>query len=248
MAVMDEFKEEREKLKSQSFKKKLSYFWTYYKWYVIGGLFIAVILTATVRSFLTRTEDALYGVVVNGYASDNEEAFLTGFTDYAGIDTKEYSVAFNSTMRISDRLDESTLAASQFIMVYTSAGDLDVAVMDAQPFTKYAYSGIYSDLSTLLDSELLSSLSGRIYYMDYAVYKQITELEENNQSSDEVIRPDPLKPEEMQEPVPVGIDLTGCSKFMDTYYYESGTAYLGIVGNSAHKDTAVKFIEYIFSE
>lgn len=248
MAVMDEFKEERENLKNQPLKKKLSYFWTYYKWYVLGGLLAIIAIAATVRGFLTRTEDALYGIVVNGYASDNEEAFFNSFADYAGIDTDEYSVSLNSTLRMYDRIDESTLSASQFIMVYTSAGDLDIAVMDNAPFTKYAYSGIYLDLSTLLDSKLYASLSDRMYYMDNAVYRQIEELEANGQSSADVVLPDPFKPEDMQEPVPVGIDLTGCSRFMDTYYYESGTAYLGIVGNSRHMDTAVKFIEYLFSE
>ena len=35
MAVMDEFKEEREALKRGTPKQKLAYFWYYYKWHVI---------------------------------------------------------------------------------------------------------------------------------------------------------------------------------------------------------------------
>ena len=34
MAVMDEFKEEREALKRGTPKQKLAYFWYYYKWHV----------------------------------------------------------------------------------------------------------------------------------------------------------------------------------------------------------------------
>ena len=33
MAVMDEFKEEREALKNGTPKQKLAYFWYYYKWH-----------------------------------------------------------------------------------------------------------------------------------------------------------------------------------------------------------------------
>jgi len=40
MAVMDEFKEEREALKRGTPKQKLAYFWYYYKWHVIISVMI----------------------------------------------------------------------------------------------------------------------------------------------------------------------------------------------------------------
>ena len=48
MAVMDEFKEEREALKRGTPKQKLAYFWYYYKWHVI----ISVIIIGMLVSFI----------------------------------------------------------------------------------------------------------------------------------------------------------------------------------------------------
>ena len=43
MALMDEFKEERESIKNKSFKEKLDYFWCYYKWWIITPIIIVFI-------------------------------------------------------------------------------------------------------------------------------------------------------------------------------------------------------------
>ena len=49
MAVMDEFKEEREALKRGTPKQKLAYFWYYYKWHVIISVIIIGKLYLPVR-------------------------------------------------------------------------------------------------------------------------------------------------------------------------------------------------------
>ena len=40
MAVMDEFKEERARMKQQPLKKRLEYFWDYHKYHVLAGGFV----------------------------------------------------------------------------------------------------------------------------------------------------------------------------------------------------------------
>ena len=48
MAVMDEFKEEREALKNGTPKQKLAYFWYYYKWHVIISLVVIILIVSFV--------------------------------------------------------------------------------------------------------------------------------------------------------------------------------------------------------
>ena len=121
---------------------------------------------------------------------------------------------------------------------------------DPDSFSRYAYSNVYMDLSEALSAETLAELSesGRIYYIDNVVATQIDELQSTNQSAENIILPDPFKPEEMQEPVPVGVDISNCPKFTDAYYYKEGISYLGIIANTKRGDTAIKLLEFLLSE
>lgn len=246
MAVMDEFKKERENLKNQPFKKRLSYFWTYYKWYVLGGVAAVVVLISLVSSFLNRTNYALYGAIVGGIPFETEETFLNDFMDYAGIDKEKYTVSFNTSLSF----DSNAIGTAEFITVYIAARDLDILAGDPDSFFRYAYSSVYMDLSEALSPELFAELSaaGRIYYIDSVVAAQIDELQNTSRSAEDVVLPDPFKPEEMQAPVPIGIDVSGCRKFTDTYYYKEGISYLGIIANTKRGDTAIQLIEFLFSD
>lgn len=59
---------------------------------------------------------------------------------------------------------------------------------------------------------------------------------------------DPLHPEEMQDPVPVGICLTGCKDLTDNYYFRGDGIVMGIYANAKHADTAVDLAEYLLSK
>jgi hypothetical protein len=60
--------------------------------------------------------------------------------------------------------------------------------------------------------------------------------------------PDPLHPEEMQDPIPVGICLTGCTDLTDNYYFRGDGIVMGIYANAEHADTAVDLAEYLLSK
>ena len=50
MAVMDEFKEERERMKSQPFKVRFAYFWDYHKFHVLIAAFGEDIVVHTISA------------------------------------------------------------------------------------------------------------------------------------------------------------------------------------------------------
>ena len=248
MAVMDEFKEERANLKNKPLRKKIGYFWMYYKWYVIVGVIAVAAIAGTAYSIANQKADALFGVTLNGMPTQNEEAFLNGFMEYAGIDTEEYTFNVNASLHMSSARDKSSMSAAEFIMVYTIAGDMDFMTADPWAYTHYMYNDIFADLSTLMDEETLQALEGKILYSDAAVIREIRELQSDGKSADAVSLPNPFHPEEMKEPVPVGIDISNCEAFTDAYYYQNGTAYIGIISSSDRKEVAVEFIEYLLGE
>lgn len=246
MAVMDEFQEEREQVKSQPFHKRLAYFWGYHKWYVIGGIVVAVLLITLIRDIVTSKEDVMYAVVVNGYATENEAALADGFAEYLGIDTSKQSVSFHSSVFIGGEMNESSITSGQLITVYMAAGDLDVGIMDPVQYEKYAYAGTFSDLREQLSPEQLSALSSKLYYIDYAVYEEMEARKKELLDTSDILIPDPFSPETMADPRPVGISLQDCTLFTDAYSYEENAAFVGVVTSSESTDIAVKFLEYLF--
>lgn len=248
MAVMDEFKEERANIKNQPFKKRLEYFWTYYKWHVLGGLFAAMVVIMLIHDLLGKTEDVLYGVLLNANSTKIEETLADDFAAYLGIDTDKYSVVFNSGLRMSEQFDANSIDASEFLSVYIATGDLDITVMDPYNFRKYAYTNTYKDLRDCLDDKMLDFFSDKLYYVDLALVKEVEARSQAHLSVEDLVFPDPSHPEEMTDPIPVGIDIGCSSRFTDAYYYQSEQIYLGIVMNSDSADIAVRFLEFLFAE
>ena len=90
MAVMDEFKEEREALKNGTPKQKLAYFWYYYKWHVIIALVVIIMIVSFVKQLTDRKDPSFYAVMLNASLLDQmtseQPDFVTDFAEKEGID------------------------------------------------------------------------------------------------------------------------------------------------------------------
>ena len=73
MAVMDEFKEEREALKHGTPKQKFTYFLDYYKWYVIIAVLVIAAGTYTIYEIVTKKDTAFYVCLLNTLELDAAE-------------------------------------------------------------------------------------------------------------------------------------------------------------------------------
>ena len=59
--------------------------------------------------------------------------------------------------------------------------------------------------------------------------------------------PDPFKPESMEKPIPVGIDISNCKAFQSAYYFSGTTLYLGVAANAPRPELTKQFINYLFT-
>lgn len=251
MAVMDEFKEERAALKNAGFKKKLSYFLYYYKWHVIAGVLIAAGIGSIIYEMVTKKEYAFYAVHMN--AAESETAapeFRQGFLDYAGISSEKYETIFDTTIHISpdpDSMDESTMTSTQKLMVYVAAGEVDVMVSDARSIAQYANSEAFFDMRQLLTQKQLAEYEPFFYYVDMAVIREWNEAKDNMEYDYKPEFPDPSKPQEMKEPVPVGLFIQS-PKLREAYLFREGDLVLGVYRNTKHLETALQYIDYLFED
>lgn len=257
MAVMDEFKEEREALKNGTPKEKLNYFWYYYKWYVIGGLIAIILIGSFVYQLVTRTETVFEAVMMNATLLTQDEIYAEEFGEYIGMNPKEENVMFDTSIHVSeDSRDEISYTSIMKLTAYTAAGDLDVMVTDTDSFRKYANSETFFDLRTILTEEQIAKYEPYFYYVDQKTIDEINAASENLDVTEELEKityPDPTRPEDMETAIPVGIYLDGSKKIRENFYFrdkdgEAKHIAIGIYVNTSHLENALKFIEFAFEE
>lgn len=244
---MDEFKDERKNMKDAPLKKRINNFWYYYKWYIIGGLAGLFILSTLVKDILNNKDYALYGIFVNAYVNTEDTTpFTDNFVEYSGIDTDNYNVFMDFSFRMGLEMDEAGLSTSQMIMVYSAAQDLDVIAMDTMNFNKYAYSNTFMDLRDCLTAEELAKYKDSIYYIDEAVLLKIEQAKESVDLDFTIPYPDHTKPEDMENPIPVGLTLNDSKVFNEYYTFAGEEGFVGIVTNTKRVENSVSLIKYLF--
>lgn len=251
MPVMDEFQEERAKIKNASFREKVKYFWCYYKWHTVVVISVAVFLVVLIHDVTTQKDNAFFAVMLNSLSlGQNEESpLIQEFADYAQIDREEYNVLMDDTITIDDTAtDELSVSSAQRMLVYTASGELDVVVGGADVFPDYSYNDMFEDLREVLSAEQLEKYEPYFYYIDRKVIAEIEAAQENPEDSAYPEYPDPTRPEEMEEPVPVGIFVTDCQKLNDNYYFNGDYTVLGVMVNAPCPEAALQFIDFLFEE
>ena len=249
MAVMDEFKEEREALKNGTFKQKATYFWGYYKWHVIIGILSIIIAYTFIHGIITKKDSAFYGAFINSWAQEGSEEYLNNFAIEDGIDLDEYEVFIDSTLYISeDAMEETSMSSIQKLMVYVAASEIDVLGADTPTFSQYAYTGTCADLRTILTPEQLEEYKPYLYYIDQKIADEKEAAVDAMDDTYVLVYPDPSKPEEMTTPVPVGIFVDSNKPLLDAYVFSEESVVMGIVSNSKHQQTALEFIDYVFGK
>lgn len=252
MAVMDEFKEERDALKNGSFKQKLSYYYYYYKWHVIIGIFAVALIGTFIFQLVTNKEVVFNAVLLNANLQDEHDPYSQEYAEYAGIDLTKESVLFDSTIyTLGHVTDEATSTASQKLLALTASGAVDVMVTDTNSIVPYANADMFHDLRDILTEEQLTKYEPYFYYVDR---KTLEEIEAANNAFDlsfEPTYPDPSKPEEMEDPIPVGIYLDECETLLEKYHFMQENdpnvrVVIGVYFNSEQTENALKFIDFLF--
>ncbi|MBQ7955265.1 MAG: hypothetical protein IJ282_05895 [Lachnospiraceae bacterium] len=250
MALMDEFKSEREAVKQKSFREKVNYFVYYYKWHVIAAVAIFFLLFALVRETINSKELSIFGLFLNASSMtlDSPEEFEADFCEYAGIDTQKHAADFEHTFRMGPQMDSAGLEANQMIMVYLAAGDIDVMAMDTFNFNKYSYNSAYADLRNYLTEEELETYKDYLFYIDEGFLDEIERIKKGETLDYTIEYPDFADPASMENPIPVGINLKASPKFQEYYTYGKEEAYLGIVLNAPHPDICAKLLDFLFEK
>lgn len=249
MAVMDEFKEEREALKHGTPKQKFTYFMDYYKWYVIIAVIIIIVGVYTVREILNRKDTALYTCLLNTIELETAAEYNAGFAETINLDTDTWQLIFDANTWIDvNSMDENTMANSQKLMAHLAAGELDIMITDKDSITNYAYQDNFLTMEELLSPEEYEKYEPYFYYIDKTTLEEWNAYisDPNNLMLDiSYDFPDPRKPEEMDDPAAIGIFLDECEELRKNYYFRSDDVVFTVFGNTSRRETALQYLEYL---
>ena len=248
MPLMDEFREEREAIRHGTPKQKLAYFLDYYKWPTIVIVLVLIAIISYIVQVVTRKEVALYVCMLNTLPMD-EESYSAGFAEFADIDLGSYDLNFDTSMIIREgELDETTMASVQRFMVYIAAGELDVVVTDAGTIKNYTANDYFYDMRGFLTPEQIERYEQYFYYVDMKLVRERQEALDNLDESYVPTFLDPRRPEEMEEPVPVGLYLDNSEYLRRSFYFMESDVVLTVLQNTSHPETASRFIDYVMFE
>lgn len=257
MALRDEIKAARKDLmENGTLKDKIAYFFEYYTLHTVIIAALVIFAVSFIYGQLTKPDIVLNGLVLNVLTFDEGDPVKDlgdGFMEYIDMDTKEYDVSLNSSLMInmgnaSQQAEYSDYEASQAMMVQCAAGAVDFISSPMSAILMYGYGELFNNLENVLTPEELKTYEPYLLYVDLAVVEQKNEAIDNDQNADEIPCPDPTKPEEMEKPIPVFIDVTKCEKMKNIYSYSSDTLAVAVAVNAPNPDRISDFLAYLFEK
>ncbi len=260
--VRDEIKEQRQKTRTMSLKGKLEYFWDYYKFHTLAGAAVLLLSAMLIHDIRNNNDYGFYAVMLNSSRLSGQSMEET-FTEYADINAEHYKCLIDTSSALSSRTySQYDLATAQKLTALVQTGTLDAVVMDSEIFEDYALLEMFVDLRTLLDETELSEYQDVLYYIDYAQAAQArkdTGLADETQSPASTPAPVSLKelqaeaklhchPEDMEQPVPVGIFMADSPFISQTNSYPGSIPVFGIVTSSKRTDVSKKYLKFLWDE
>lgn len=256
MAVRDEVRAERAKMKDKSFVEKAAYFWEYYKIHTIVVLVILVLAISIGRSVLGNHPDALNAVFVNSYGTDDKagDVLVKRVAKTAGISLsgEDVNIDLFRDLTLGGPLNQTDFGTASRVAAQMQDHGLDVMVLDPWYFTYYTNQTTFMDLGDILTEKELKELEGKLYYVDLTELKKLqkemskADYEAKRESEEEVRKAELREnyklpdPKEMDDPVPVGVVLSQSAFLTKYHFYEGVDPILGFVNtmDPSHKKAA----------
>ena len=257
MAVMDEFKEERERMKTQPFKVRFAHFGDYHKYHVLAAAFALFMIGEFIYSKITATETVFMTAFIDCYTDINtSEEYENKLMNIMGIDPKEEDIILD-TYSISSTQQTGDTSAFDKLSVHMAAHELDVFMAPEDMFRRYSNDELFYDLREILTADQLEKYQDDFYYIDYALiesgyYEEIL-FSENGTPLAFTDSLDHSNPKTMEKPIPVGIYLTGNKEFQDYYKFYTSEDQEVVFGVACYCDEqainyGLQFLDIVTAE
>lgn len=225
-------------LKGKPLKDKLKHIFTYYKLPIIAIVLVMMIAVSFVSQLASAKHTVLHVYCLDALvAQDKEETFLLDISQAVGIDQEKEQIEITAKQNPQDELYEGEALAAQIM-----GGMIDVLALPEDISLQWLYQDVFADLSEMLTADQLRAYEDMLLYVDGAVLEKMDHL---SQQENPLQFPDPTKPEEMEDPIPVAVRVLDGSEFADVFFSNQQSIVIGIVANAPNPENAVFFVDYV---
>lgn len=225
----------RESFRKMDTAHKAEYIYMYYKWFILLGIVVLVILGNTLHRQLTKKDVALYLGMANVSAGEELEQTITvDFLRWLGLNPKKNEVLVYKGLYLSS--DASTedhqyaYASKMKVMAAVTAQKLDVVLMNREAYDLLSQSGYLLPLTALPEALTPYLIENEVVLENNSIDVQL-----NNEEEYRIVT----------QTVPNGLDVSAFPLFRDAGF--DGTVYIGFLANIPHYDTAVSYLEYLLA-
>ena len=231
-------------LKGKPLKVKVEHILTYYWVPIVAVLAVLIFSVSMIVHYVTMKASVLSVCCVNAIADESRvRGYLDAFLQTQGIDMDRNEATLRLDMIVESSNASSNYDNLQLLQGMLGANMIDVIAAPSALMLGYAYDGAFTDLTTVIDDQLLEKLASQLLYIDAAVL----EILEDNYT-DKLVLPDPLKPEEMEMPVPVAIVMSSNWEFAQWCYTgTSSDVAIALVTNGENSANGQMFLEYLLN-
>ena len=251
MKASELIQKDRDLLKGKPLKAKLKHIWLYYKWYLVSFLLVICYIISLVDTNIESNHIVLTGTFLNttAYSSD-ALTFEKDFMSRSQLNPNEQLVVFDTTLHYDSEPDPEDSISSyenlQLMVARAHSGDMDLLVTDSEPVNLLMYNEFFMDLSQALTAEQFDTYKPYFLYMDNAFLQEILSTDLSTVDPNMILAyPDPTKPELMEEPIPVLIDISSSNEIATLYPEVNDRLTLGFVTTCQHLEVAQLFLDYL---
>lgn len=220
-SLQDEIRVSRSGVSNLPFRKKLEYYWDYYKYHFFIILILALFFGNFLNGILTKKETVLSIAYINAFPNVEDEIFIEDFEIYLNLNQEKQEVLLDSGYYIDDQsVSYYATTYHQKFSTRCMSGLLDVVVADETNFMNYGKQGFFTDLRQVFTAEQLEHYSEHLLYLD----------------SSEA---------DATSPIPIGIKVSHFPKMTATASYPGSTAYFGIISGSSHIENARNYFYFL---
>lgn len=155
-----------ENMKDMTWGQRIEYFWEYYKWVVIGGTVVLLILGMLIGELADPDPESLFmGARINASITEDGRHYLTDDIFYmmGGTDAEKQAVDLLERYLPSAQANYQYAQSEIMAMVaMVSAQMLDYVILDDIGFEQYRSNGMFTKLEDLLRPDQLALFEGKL--------------------------------------------------------------------------------------
>lgn len=213
----------------KGFRKKIQYIWEYYHILFFTIIICAALIGGVAMSVYKniKYETIFYCTIVNNQLTEETHQALTqDFSDYIQLNPENQILTIDNSLVIdyteNSPQQENTYYSIEKLTALFASRTVDCFISDEVVTEAYATTAGFHDLTQILPQDLLDALSNRL----------VTFVAHENEDAPGIEGA-------------YSIDITD-TEFAKQYGIYLDHAYISIIVNSEHVDSAIAFIRFIF--